>query len=275
MAWNKEDRSFKILINKRVTDENKAFYEEFGDNTLDVSFDEVKTQTIPFDDPSAGIAQNVVEKRELFVMTKDNTVSGDQSYYAYDTTENIRLKDWISDKYGLPYAMKLYDNNDNEIFATDASEWFFDYPTGILTFNGSTNSFTKPFKITAYRYIGSKGGNIGGAKLLTQTFTSISTISDGDLAMNSTLGGTPQGDIYVTVNGNQIDVYYNSSDGIANDAIFTSPDGSILRQKNEIRKGDVLRWYGSVAGYQLSSMDKIKITYITDGVEVIESFPVN
>jgi hypothetical protein len=97
----------------------------------------------------------VAEQKTLFTLTEDNSVGSQQSYYAQ--VDGTRLKDWISDKYGDGYKVHLYQNNGNEIFPTDVSLWFFDNPTGILTFNASTASFTKPFKVSGYRYIGQKG----------------------------------------------------------------------------------------------------------------------
>ena len=158
MAWSTTDRAFKTLISKRTTSSGKAFYEEIGDNTINVSIDEVWSSTIS-STPSQAVIDGVAELRTLFTLTEDTSVGSQQSYYAYDS---VRLKDWISDKYGTDYAVKLYQNNGTQIFPTDPSTWFFDYQTGILTFNGSTASFSKPFKITAYRYIGSKGSSLTG-----------------------------------------------------------------------------------------------------------------
>ena len=144
MPWTKEDRSFKTLINKRTTSSNKAYYSEIGDNTLNLSFGEVWTTPIP-SDPSQAVSQGVAELRTLFVMTEDITVPNQQAYYAFS---GVNLEGWVSDKYGSGYAVHLYQNNGTEIFPTDASQWFFDYQTGILTFNGSTAALSKPFKIT-------------------------------------------------------------------------------------------------------------------------------
>jgi hypothetical protein len=154
MPWTKEDRSFKILVSRRTTSSGKAYYEEFGDNTINVHLDTVWSQSIS-SDPATAVSQGVAEQKTLFTLTEDNSVGSQQSYYAQ--VDGTRLKDWISDKYGDGYKVHLYQNNGNEIFPTDVSLWFFDNPTGILTFNASTASFTKPFKVSGYRYIGQKG----------------------------------------------------------------------------------------------------------------------
>jgi len=164
MAWSFLDKAFKILINKRATSITKKPYEEFGDLTLDIHASEVKAEPIPFNDPPQALADGVAQLYTLFVLTEDNTVGGQQSYYAFQSGN--RLKNWIPDKYGALYAIKLFDNNNNQIFPTDASDWIFDYPTGILNFSGSTASFAKPFKITGYRYVGEFLDNFSGGAAL-------------------------------------------------------------------------------------------------------------
>ena len=155
MAWTQTDRAFKTLINRRTTDSTgKYWYNEFSDNTLNIHATEIWSQAID-SDPDAAVLAGVVEKRTLFTLTLDGTVPNNQCYYAELSGE--RLKDWVGTKYGEGYQVHLFDNSNAEIFPTDACQWFFDTQTGILTFNGSVASFAKPFKITGYRYIGSKG----------------------------------------------------------------------------------------------------------------------
>ena len=160
MATNKTDRAFKTLINKRTTSEDKRSFEEFGDRTINVHGSEIWADDIAENDPPQAVIDGAAELRTLFELTRDTTVGDDQSWYAEDT--GVRLKDWISDKYGADYTVHLFDGSNNEIFPTDASEWFFDYQTGILTFSGDATGFDTPFKVTGYRYIGTKGAGGGG-----------------------------------------------------------------------------------------------------------------
>lgn len=150
MAWNSTDLSFKTLINRQTTDANKAYYEELGDLTINTAMREIWIDPLP-SNPAIGITNGIVQQYTLFVLTEDTSVPAQQAY------NDGGLKNWISPKYGALYTVHLYDNANNEIFPTDASQWFFNYQTGILTFNGSTASFAKPFKITGYRYIGNIG----------------------------------------------------------------------------------------------------------------------
>lgn len=193
MAWNKEDISFKTLLNKRVTNSSKRHFEEFGDFTIDISASEIKAQDIPLNDPASGITSGVVVAYTLFPLTKDSTVSGDQSYYAYSTTDTTRsivdnrLRDWISDKWGSAYAPKLYDANNVLIPATHVSDWLFNAITGILIFNGDTSSLAKPVKLTGYRYVGKKGVKSGVAAGVSVTYAQLKVLVD-----NSTLDAGTQ-----------------------------------------------------------------------------------
>lgn len=154
MATTKEDRSFKQLINKRVTSVEKQFYEEVGDETLTVTAAQLWAEDVANNDPDTAVLDGVAEFREKLELTEDITVADQQSWFAED---GYRLKDWISDRFGSEYTLKLFDNNNNEIFTTDDLQWFWDYPTGILTISGDASAFTQPFKVDGYRYIGEKG----------------------------------------------------------------------------------------------------------------------
>jgi len=146
----------KILTNKRATSSAKATYEEIGDFTINIHKDEMWNQTIDLD-PIVAENQGVIQKHTLQPFTEDITVASQRAWYMEIDSE--RVKDWVSDKYGSNYGIKLFDADDNEIFSTDASSWFFNYPTGVLTFENSVSGFSQPFKLTGYRYIGTKGAD--------------------------------------------------------------------------------------------------------------------
>jgi len=175
MTWNKTDLAFKKFLNKRVTDAEPAkyFYNEKGDFTIDIHAIEIKRETIPGTPPGAStsiVGVYTLAAGTRLTLIEDQSVPNKQAWFATSnsnttlaqTDEASRLKDWISDKYGTAYEIKLYDNSNVQIPKSDASEWYFDYPTGILIFkNANTDSGTvisrAPFKIDAYRYIGAKG----------------------------------------------------------------------------------------------------------------------
>lgn len=173
MSWNKTDRSFKTLINRRTTDAepSKYWYNEKSDFTIDIHSSEIKTDTIPGTPPGADTAViDVYDYAARLTLIEDTSVPGKMTWFASSdsntataqTNEAARLKDWIPDKYGSGYAIVLYDSSDVQIPYSDASGWYFDYPTGILSFaNANTDSGSvssrAPYKIVGYRYIGTKG----------------------------------------------------------------------------------------------------------------------
>lgn len=235
MAWSFLDKAYKILVNKRATSINKKPYEEFGDFTLDISASEIKAQPIPINNPAQGIVDGVVEQFTLFALTEDNTVGAQQSYYAFQSGN--RLKNWISDKYGALYAIKLYDNADNQIFPTDPSDWVFDYPTGILNFSGSTAGFPKPFKITGYRYKGQFMDTFAGGSQLKKNIVTIG--SNGQTVFDlSTELPEPFSSIFeVKVNG----------------VPLKSTEWTLL--------GNTLTFVEAVAQFQLAVSDELRIDY--------------
>lgn len=182
---DKLDRVFKILLNRRTTDGTRKFYEEIGDSTLNIHMNEIWTDKID-SVPSVAIDAGIVEYLEID-MTENTNVSGRASWYAADASGN-RLKDWISDKYGSAYIATLYLPNGKQIPQTDAiSDWFFDYPTGILTFHGSTPTIgvNEKFKIKAWRYKGSKGvQNSSNSSIRIITFIYTGNMNAGVLPIN-------------------------------------------------------------------------------------------
>ena len=204
MSWSQQDLSFKKLSNKRVTTSTgKGLPEEKGASTLELYLPDIITELIPgtgntatglngvlyYYGPSASFGQTLVV---------DTSVPGNLTWFAssgYGNTttandgsagsESLRLFNWVSDKYdafgtvsGAGYEIKLYDNAGNLITKSDASNWLFDYQTGILLFNGATLSngnpvsTSGPYRIVGWRYVGQKGtipAYFGGSGYTTYT----------------------------------------------------------------------------------------------------------
>jgi hypothetical protein len=145
------DQQFKQGINKEFTTPDRGFPSEAGADTLNIHAREVWSDTIA-SDPDQAVTDGVAVKHTLLVLDPD-PVFGTKSFRTTGYT------DFIPDKYGIDYKVKLYDNNDNQIFESEqisGIEWFFDYKTGILSIN-NPGAYTTPYKITAYRYVGTKG----------------------------------------------------------------------------------------------------------------------
>ena len=206
MSWNKTDRSFKTLINKRTTDsDGKFFFNEKGDNTINAHFSEIWSENIPIIPPASSTSSILVY--DALELIEDLSVPNKNAWFATlnstllsaQTDESSRLKNWISDKYGSGYEILLYDTNDIQIPPSDGSGWFFDYQTGILTFASSTTttgpggslSSRAPFKIKGYRFIGRTGfdSNIikNSVVVASSTSTSFSgwTYSDSNLQIDT------------------------------------------------------------------------------------------
>lgn len=211
MSWNKTDRSFKTLINRRTTDAepSKYWYNEKSDYTIDIHTSEIKSDTIPGTPPGATTSVvHVYNYAARLTLIEDTSVPGKMTWFATSngtttaaqTDEASRLKDWIPDKYGASYAIALYDSSDVQIPYSDASGWYFDYPTGILTFaNANTDSGSvssrAPYKVVGYRYVGAKGGSSVGSGTTNKLakWTTTTTLGDSIASESGTIltvGGT-------------------------------------------------------------------------------------
>jgi hypothetical protein len=164
MAWTSADISWKRLLSKRQTSSTKAFYEEWGDYTINMYSEEIWFDHVPSD---ASSLTGVIQWYNRATLINDPTVpsnlgwtlvtnpSNAFSFSTADDPTNLRLKDWISDKYGAGYEITLYANGSIVPKTSDTTPWVFNYVTGELAFN--TTAPTTPIQITGYRYIGKKG----------------------------------------------------------------------------------------------------------------------
>lgn len=91
--------------------------------------------------------------------------------------------------------------------------------------------------------------------------TASATASDGDQATSTTVAANNaiSGYVGVRVNG----IHYNVGDGtkLNVDCYFSGDGGTTARAMSAIVAGDTLRWNGSIAGFQLSTTDKIDFAY--------------
>ena len=136
---SKLDKSFKTLISKEFSTTAKAFYEEFGANTININSGEVWAETIS-STPATAVSNGVARELTQFVLSPVAgfttsvfyAVSG--SGFTPGTTidraainTNLLQRNFISDKYGNAYKARLFDNGGNEIFETNAIDWFFEH----------------------------------------------------------------------------------------------------------------------------------------------------
>ena len=149
----KIDRAWKLALDKAMTSVDKAFYEELYSSGRIVYKDEVWKDNVD-SSPAQAVADGVAEEKDLFVLTEITSVSGKRAWVAESAGE--RIMDWISPKFGQDYTVALFDQDNNQIYTTDACNWVFDYKAGILFLE-----FTKPgvtgLKLFGYVYIGDTG----------------------------------------------------------------------------------------------------------------------
>lgn len=220
MSWNSTDISFKKLNSKRISSQDKTVFEEIGVLSLDIHNNDIKVDTIPSTPPVSDTSVVKVYSGVGHTLVQDLTVTDGLTFFASifngsgeqalanqttGTGSTGRLFHWISDKYdalgtlpGTGYEVKLYDKDGVQITSTDASNWYFDYSTGILIFKNSNTSSgsvssRKPFSIAGYRYIGGFGitggtGGTGSGSVGTGYTTGIAYYTDANnITSSSTL----------------------------------------------------------------------------------------
>jgi hypothetical protein len=89
--------------------------------------------------------------------------------------------------------------------------------------------------------------------------TALATTSDFDSACSTTLAATPAGSSAVSVFVNGMRVRLGSK---TSDCYFSGDSGTTARAVGSAVSGDGLYWVGSVAGYQLSTTDRIDLEYV-------------
>ncbi len=141
-----------------------------------------------------------------FQLTHDNTVAGNRTFIARSTFGNQSASisgDWIDPSFGADYAVQVYkgdpDSGGVSLSPTgsgNSDEWFFDYSSGILNFNGTnvpSGITTTNVYLIGYKYTGAKGARpaAGIATFSTLSVSGISTFTgnidaNGDLDVDGT-----------------------------------------------------------------------------------------
>ena len=219
----KIDKSFRALINKEFTTTAKAFYEEFGANTININTSEVWNQSVsstPATAVSAGVARYLEDftlsplvgfTTSVFYLVSGSGFTTGSTVNRGTINESLLQRNLISDKYGADYAVVLKDNTGDIVPATDNIDWVFDYQTGILSIQDpGEGSYSTPYKVSVYQYVGTfldsaesvntgslmKTGSVAGDTL---TFTK----GDGSTFNLQVAGGSSPG-------GSDTQVQFNS-----------------------------------------------------------------
>jgi len=161
----KTDWIFKKLIQFGRTTNDKAYYEESESNKVFVHQSQILADTIPTTPPATStsvIAAYTPSGDGRLLLTKDASVAGSKAWKS-------NLTNWIPHTYNAGYFPRIYESdNTTEIPTTDSSDWYFDYETGILTFE-NTPPDTTGIYLEGYQYIGAVGIETPGSGIVTQT----------------------------------------------------------------------------------------------------------
>ena len=136
-----------------------------------------------------------------FQLTHDNTVTGNRTFIARSTFGNQSASisgDWIDPSFGADYAVQVYKGDPNyggvslsPTGSGNSDEWFFDYSSGILNFNGTnvpSGITTTNVYLIGYKYLGAKGvlPPAGRSNLNTLSVSGLSTFT-GNVDANGDL----------------------------------------------------------------------------------------
>lgn len=149
---NTTDLVFKKIVNREYTSAIKKWYEEKGAAPFKLKGSDIWIEPIPT------VPQEIVGRIVKYTtlnLTKDTSVANSQAWLVYDPAQpTVRMGNFIAPRYGVDYSVKLYFNGSysTEIPTAHASGWFFDYESGIVTFDANPGATS--VQITAYRYIG-------------------------------------------------------------------------------------------------------------------------
>ena len=203
-----EDSSGLTGTKKKPTEENKPSplvipsTNVWADSTL-----------IPNTPPTSSTTYvGIYTAANAFQLTYDNTVfvEGDaqnkrRTFIArtsYGTQGNSSITgDWIDPSFGQDYSVRVFKGNPNsggvELPAAQTNEeWFFDYSSGILNFNGTnvpSGIGTDNVYILGYKYLGVKGiqppAGIATYNTLSVTNAQDNTLGDADTGAVQIDGG--------------------------------------------------------------------------------------
>ena len=187
---DKTDLSFKKIVGRQYTSTAKEWYEEFPVKPFNLNGADIWMDDIPITPPAS--TTSGVEVYNTLTLQEDVTVNNEKCWLA-EVPVGTRIGDFIPPRYGQGYTVRVYDGSDNEILTTDASGWFFDYTSGILTFDNDPGGYghdDSAFKLKVYRYIG---------QTVADLTISSGTLDASDINNDSTVSGTTVKDALETL----------------------------------------------------------------------------
>lgn len=152
---NKLDLVFKKAVNRQYTSPSKNWYNELPGIPYKLKGSDIWIEPIPVVPP--GSTNSMIRVFTQLELVKDTSVADNCSWLAYDGGN--RIGGFVAPRYGQGYTARLYDNTatKKEVPTTDGCGWFWDYETGILTFDNNPASYgytVTSFFITTWQYVG-------------------------------------------------------------------------------------------------------------------------
>ena len=154
----------------------------------------------------------VYNATNAFQLTHDNTVTGYRTFIARSIFGNQSASisgDWVDPSFGSNYAVQVYKGDPNSggvslspTGSGNSDEWFFDYSSGILNFNGTNvpSGITEiNVYLVGYKYIGAKGvlPPAGRANFTSLNVTGLSTFAS-NVDLNANLDVDAHTDLGIT-----------------------------------------------------------------------------
>jgi len=271
---NKASIAFKNLLNASNTDAtNKELSNEAEGIFFNVSSNTIFTEAIN-STPATAVAAGVA----IYVsadLTLDSTSNG-HAYFATwpnplpsGTPAGIvsgqRIKNAIPPAYGTAYAAIPIDNTARTIPGGDPKDWIYQYQSGVYYQDKVDVSNTgTPTKMNLYVY---KGKTLDtslatlSAGSVSESYSNLNmnasvTVADDNIACANAIVDIPTSQIEVFINGIKENV------GIGMACVFRAPASPFTaRVPGTEHQGDILHWYGSIAGYQLDATDDVDFKY--------------
>jgi hypothetical protein len=243
---DKTDLSFKKIVGRQYTSTAKEWYEEHPVKPFNLNGADIWMDDIPAIPPSS--TTSGIEVYNTLTLQEDVTVNNEKCWLA-ENPVGIRIGDFIPPRYGQGYTVRVYDGSNNEILTTDGSGWFFDYTSGILTFDNDPGGYghdDSAFKLKVYRYIGQTADDI--------TISS-GTLNASDINNNSTVSGTTVKDALEILNTDS-DVsrfkYNQHLNTISGTRIYSLPDSPVANTV-QVHVNGLLQEPGIGNDYTISS----------------------
>lgn len=197
-----------------------------------------------------------------------------------------QLNNFLATPTSQDVRMRIYDKNSKLRYTLDPNVAYFYKKANVviikvedkndifLDFSNSTEAAQSLAKLNDAKKMmtqpscpSTPGGGGSSTKIVYSksnlNMTSLLTTSDGDLACNSGIVDKPTTSSHVRVFLNGIEVNVGGKN-YPYDCYFSPDGGNTARIVGDERQGDKLYWNGSIAGYELDTIDLIDFQYLIE-----------